>query len=87
MSSNDPAPPAAQKNKPANNPKPVTANNPLIAAIEALPPGNGLRPVPLRRVPKIRGVIVAPQPPNGMGGKRRTRRKHRKSRKTHRRRR
>jgi len=83
MSSNDPAPPAAQKNKPANNPKPVTANNPLIAAIEALPPGNGLRPVPLRRVKRVPGVIVAP---NGMGG-RRTRRKHRKSRKTHRRRR
>jgi hypothetical protein len=87
MPNNDPAPPAAPKNKTVNDPKPITANNPLIAAIEALPPGNGLRPVPLRRVPKIRGVIIAPQPPNGMGGKRRTRRKHRKSRKTHRRRR
>ena len=87
MPNNDPVPPPTKKNKKGNDPKPITANNPLIAAVEALPQGNGLRPVPLRRVKKVPGVIVAPQPPNGMGGKRRTRRKHRKSRKTHRRRR
>lgn len=74
MSNNNPTPPLPPQNQRANDPKPLN---------------NGLAPVPLRRVPRLPkrlGVIRAPSPPNNIGGKRRTRRKHRKSRKTHRRR-
>lgn len=70
MSNNNPTPPQSLQNQRPNDPKPLN---------------NGLAPVPLRRVPRLQGVIRAPAPPN-MGGKRRTRRKHKKSRKTRRRR-
>ncbi len=82
MSNNNPTNPSRQG---ANNSKPVVPKQPAPEPIPA-----GLAPVPLRRVgrlPKVSGIRVTPQLPNGMGGKRHTRRKHRKSRKTHRRRR